>query len=162
MFKKHLLTLAGAAFLFGFSLSAADKVVAPTPALQTAIGKLTNGKITRVEEDRSGLTKTFEVKIDAPDRAVEEIEVAQKDFQLIKAEGKSVAGGAFTPGGNLKSLQDLAKALQAHPNFTPEEWELDKKLNGTWVYEVSGTEGGREREYHFDATTLALIKTEDD
>lgn len=143
------------------TLAIAGKVVEPTPELQSAIEKMTNAKIVQVETGRSKLTATYEVEFDSSAAGVSEIEVSQKDLSLIEAEGRSLTSNTFTPGQDLKPLTELAAAVEKYQGFSPQKWELEKKL-GKWVYKVKGLEGNVEKEYHFDAKDLTLIKSKID
>lgn len=148
--------------LFMGRAASAGKNIPPTPELQSAIKAFTDGKIIKVEEGHKRLAPTYEVDIESANQSVKEIEVTRKSFELVEAEGRSLEPASFKPGSGLSSLADLSAALKKYPDFSAHKWSLEKNLTGHWVYEVSGIEKGVEREYHFNAADLSLLKVKND
>lgn len=156
---KHIL-IASAIFAADFAF--AGKIIEAPPELRSALANITDGKIVKVEEETKGKVETYEVTVESTNQHVKEVEVTRNKFELLQAEGDSLSPANFKPGYGLSPLGALTETLKKYPGFAANKWALDKDADGQWIYEVSGTENGVKKEYHFHATTLALMKVEND
>lgn len=85
------------------------------------------------------------------------------DGELEEASGTAaIKGDAFIPGDGLLTLKAITDELAKNGKTLQGEWTFEENEEGDWVYDLEGSEKGKEVDFIVNAKTGKLIATEID